>query len=249
MSAGAQRRCQLKDVELVGRFQRYRVDVRRSRRHRLVLPQRDGGAVHPHRKAHTGRPAIPKCPRESVVTTAAAQGILRTAETRMLVLEDRARVVVETADQLGIELERDVFRRQSFLDHAERLSAGGAEVVDDVRRVALHRLVLWILGIEQPKRVLLEARPALFAQLGKMRPIVLTKQVAVRGAADFVADAVQVQGYTSDVERGKPVPTEQDGLHVKHRAAVAEGFDSKLVELSKAAGLGPVVPEIWPHVV
>src|ERR1700737_1705215 len=108
MSAGAQRRCQMKDVELIGRLQRDRIDIRRRRHRGLALLEGDGGAVQPHRKADSGRRAIAQGRRESVVTTPTAQGILRTAKTRVLVLEDGACVVVETADQLGIELEWDL---------------------------------------------------------------------------------------------------------------------------------------------
>ena len=162
----------------------------------------------------------------------------------MLVLENRPRVVIESADQLGIERVGDFLRRQPFLDHPERFGAGRAEVIDDMRRLALQRLVLRILGIEEAQRVLLEACAALFAQLGKVRSIVLTQQLAVGGAADFVADAVQVQAHPSNLQLGKPIPADHDGLHVDHRAAIPNGFDDELVELPKASCLGPVIPEI-----
>src|SRR6202011_6401895 len=122
-------------------------------------------------------------------------------------------------------------------------------MVDEMRCIALQRLVEWILGVEEAERVLLEPRAALLAQIGKMRPVIRAQQLPVCWTANFIANAVQLQGHARDVEPGKPFPSKHDRLHVEQRATVTDGFDPELVKLSKASGLGPVVAEVRPHVV
>ena len=53
-----------------------------------------------------------------------------------------------------------------------------------------------------------------------------------------------MQAHPSNLQLGKPIPADHDGLHVDHRAAIPDGFDAELVELPKASCLGPVIPEI-----
>src|ERR1700737_1170405 len=121
-------------------------------------------------------------------------------------------------------------------------------MIDDVRGVALWRLVLRTLRVEAAKGILLEPRPALFAQLRKMRPVILAQQFPVGWPADLIANAVQVEAHAANVQRRKPVPSQHDRFHVEHRAGVTDGLDAELVELSKAPRLGTVVSEIRPVV-
>src|SRR5437879_1579548 len=55
ISARPQGRCQTENIELIRSLQGNRIDVRDGGRKRLALLQHDGGAFHPHRKAHSGR--------------------------------------------------------------------------------------------------------------------------------------------------------------------------------------------------
>ena len=167
----------------------------------------------------------------------------------MLVLEDGPRVVVETANQLGIELVRNLLCGQSFPDDAERLGAGRTEMIDDMRRLALQRLVLRVFRIKEAQWVLLEPGPAFLAEIGQVRSVILPQQLAIGRPADFIADAVQVQRDPGHLQGRKPVPSKRDGLDVEQRAAVTDRFDPELMQLTKASGLRPVVAEILTHVV
>ena len=167
----------------------------------------------------------------------------------MLVLEDRSRVVVEAANQTGIELEGNLFCSQCLFDDAERLGAGCAEMIDDARRIALQCLVLRILRIEEPQRIALEPRSALLAQPGQMRPVVVAQQLAVRRPADLVANAVEVKRHAGHLEPGKPVPPQHDGFDVEERAPIADGFDPELMEFVESPGLRAFGTEIGAQVV
>src|SRR6202011_3602432 len=137
---------------------------------------------------------------------AASQRVLRPAQAFVLVLEDRPSVVVETTNEIGIEIEGDLFCGQRLLDDAKGLGARCAQMIDDTRRIALERLVLGILRVEKTERVLLEARPALFAQRRKVRPVILAQEFPVSRPAHLIPNAVEVEAHAANVERGKPVP-------------------------------------------
>ena len=167
----------------------------------------------------------------------------------MLILEDRSGVVVEAANQTRIELEGNLFCSQGLFDDAKRLGAGCAQMVDDTRRIALQRLVLRILRIEEPERVALEPGPALLAQPGQVRPIVVAQQLAVRRPADLIANAVEVKRHAGNLEPGKPVPPQHDGFDVEEGARIADGFDSKLMEFVEPPSLRPFGTEVGAQVV
>ena len=66
----------------------------------------------------------------------------------MLEFEHGARVVIEASNEFWIEHIRDCFFRQRLFDERECLRAGLAEMVDDLRRVALQGLLSGVLGVE-----------------------------------------------------------------------------------------------------
>src|SRR5260370_8074419 len=82
-----------------------------------------------------------------------------------------------------------------------------------------------------------------------MRPVILAQEFPVRGPANLIADAVEVQADAANVEPGKPVPPQHDGFHVEQGARVPDGFDPKLMEFVKTARLWAFGSEIGAHVV
>jgi hypothetical protein len=63
-------------------------------------------------------------------------------------------------------------------------------MVDDAGGIFLGGLVGRILGIEKAQRVLFETEPALLAQPGEVRTVVITQHLPVCRPAYLVADAV-----------------------------------------------------------
>src|ERR1700694_2634382 len=82
-----------------------------------------------------------------------------------------------------------------------------------------------------------------------MRSVILTQQLPVRRPADLIANAVEVEGYAANVEPCKPAPPQNDGLHVEEGARITDGFNPKLMEFVKPAGLWTLGAEVWAHVV
>ena len=93
----------------------------------------------------------------------------------MLVLENRPGVVVEAAHQLRIQAEGYLLSLKGFFDGRKRFRARLAEVIYDARRVALQCLILGLLGVEEAKWVLFEARSAIGAELAQVRTVILAK--------------------------------------------------------------------------
>ena len=167
----------------------------------------------------------------------------------MLIFEDRSRVVVEAADQLGIQGEGNRFRGQPVLDRLEGLGAGLAEVVHHAGGLLLEFLVLRFFRVEEAQRVLLESRAAFRAQLGQMRAIVIAEPFPIRRTADVVADAVEQQVDPTDIESAEPLPPENDGFDIEQRAGVADRFDAELTKFVEATALRPLRPKIRAQVI
>src|SRR2546422_4752937 len=82
-----------------------------------------------------------------------------------------------------------------------------------------------------------------------MRSIVVPEQFAVRRTADFVADAVQLKVYPTDIEPAEPLPPQNDGFDIEDRAGVADCLDAELAEFVEATALRPLRPKIRSQVI
>src|SRR5207244_7379669 len=101
---------------------------------------------------------------ETVVPSAAANGVLRAVECLGGELEDRARVVVEATDEPGCDLVVDMECFEAVLDALEVLARLGGEVVTDRRRAGNRVVVLRALRIENAQWVQSKRFPRLFRQ-------------------------------------------------------------------------------------
>src|SRR3989442_9159001 len=98
-------------------------------------------------------------------------------------------------------------------------------MIDDARCIALQRLVLGILRIEETQGVALEARPAFLAEPGQMRPVVVAQQLAVRRSADLIANAVEV-------DRDAPISSPANQFHPSTMASTSRrGLASPMVSI------------------
>src|SRR6184192_814772 len=239
----------MKDVELVFGVDRQSPDVGRWRRKRLALLEHHGRSVQADGKANAGGRPVAQGRGQAIVASAAAERVLRPTEAFVLIFEYGPGVVVEAADQLGIQGEWNRFRAEPVPDRLEGLRAGLAEIVHHARRLLLQVLVLRFFRVEEAQRVLLESHAALRAQLAQVGAIVVTEQLAIRRTADLVPDAVEQEVDATGIERSEPAPTQHDGYDIEEGAGIADRFDTELTEFVEATALRPFRPKIRAQVI
>ena len=126
--------------------------ARAGRLRSAVLLEREGDAVDPE------SPAAARCRRaaelldQAVVAPAAPDSRLR-PEALALELEDRARVVVEPADQGRVELVGDAIRLEKLANPLEVLGVRLVEAVKQSRCVGHHLPRALVVGVESPQWV------------------------------------------------------------------------------------------------
>src|SRR2546430_2328889 len=124
---------------------------------------------------------------EAVISPARSQRILLPGRAAGIELEHGARVVVETADQIRVELVLDGCGIEQPAHRGPVLRAFVAEVVDDLRRTVLEGLLLWHFGVEEPQRIALQAQLRVAPQLRFERPVDFLQALQVWRAGVTVA--------------------------------------------------------------
>src|SRR3989339_413336 len=218
----------------------YLILVRHLDARLLHLPDH---ALHPAREAHAGRRFAAEELDQSIVPSAASDGILRTG---FLVpeLEDRLGVVVQSADEAGIF---DVGDLQFFevIEHRRvvLLAFGGEELLEGGRALE-EDLCVALLGVEQAQGIRRQALAVELREIALLADEVIPQRVGVGLAVLGGADVVDVQLHAlEELQVREDLRDDVDELRVETRVLESDHFQIELVELPVAALLRPVVAE------
>ena len=105
-----------------------------------------------------------------------------------------------------------------------------------------------VLGVEGAQRVLLDALADVLGELVPMLAQVGHELLAVGGPRLRRAQAAEPQPQGGDLEAAQQLIEQHDQLGVDQRRVGADRLGAELVELAKAARLGPLVPEVGAQV-
>ena len=173
-------------------------DVRKRRRgaHVPGVLQEQDHPLDADREAARGRGLAAELLEEAVVAPAARDGALR-AEPVADPLEHGAIVVVETADEPGIDLECDAGVGEQRLQAGEVRARPLAQAIDELRRAGNQRLQRGILAVEDPERVRVQAAPRIRVEIGLVLREVGDERAAMLEPLARVADRVQMSARPS----------------------------------------------------
>ena len=140
-------------------------------RRRPLLVERQEQAVQPDPEPDAGRGSAAEQLDEPVVATSTPERLLLALPSLDIELEGGPRVVVEPADETGLDAVGHTEYVEVFADRGEMRSARLAQAIRDARRPGIDGRHGRVLGIRQAEHVPLEAEPtaALAAALAESR--------------------------------------------------------------------------------
>ena len=221
------------------------LDPRRGgREHALgIAGQQD--PLDPRAEADAARPGrAAQGLDQPVVATATTDGVLRRVERVGRELEQRVVVVVEPADQPGLDLVRDPEDLQPLLHPIEARLRVRREVLQHLGRRGHHGLVLRPSGVQDPQRVERQRLPALLGEVGGVALQVGGQRGQVRGPAGVVAQRVDDQPSLGQPEGAVEAVEEGDDLDVGIRVVRPDDLGVDLEVLPVAGRLRGLVAEV-----
>ncbi len=153
-------------------------------------------------------------------------------------------VVVEAADELAVDGERNAQGREAGLHRREVRRRIGTVELGDLRRGGHECSIVGALRVEYTQRVLLQRDLALLAERLEVGLEVRLQRSDVSRAVGRLAERVEQQRHLLQPEGTEELPAEGDDLHVEVRVVGAEHFDAHLVELAVPPPLRLLVAEL-----
>ena len=225
---------------------RRRIGGRRAVSVALLLVECQEQPVEPDPEPDAGRGPAAEQLDEAVVAAATTDRLLLALAPLDIELERGPRVVVETADQPGLDPVRDAEGVEMRAHGSEMRGTGLAQTVGDARRRRVDRRHRRILRVGQPKHVPLEAVAFGRRQCVRVGPVIGGQLLDVGRPARLVTDRVEQHLDALDAGVAIEAHAELDDLGIDGRSRVADRLDVELPELAVATGLWAVVPEHRP---
>ncbi len=118
-----------------------------------------------------------------------------------------------------------------------------AQVIEDIGSIIEDFLGFSIFAIENSQRIAGQAILGVGIQVGFVRGEVVYKGFAVGSAIGFVADAIEVKFEVGEADGADEVGGNGDRFYIGTGIGTTEEFETELVELALASGLGAFVAE------
>ena|GEM_PF-666097 len=201
-------------------------------------------AFHTEGEPDAGSCRTAQCFGQTVIATAATDGVLRTFERIAGELERGAGVVVETANKPRRDLVGDI---ESVKARAHNIEMGrcflGEEVHHDWSGIN-DRLILWPLRVEYAQRVDFKRGTRLLGEVRRIGAQVRRECLHVRRTTGVVTQRVEKQPDLGETKCRVELRRERNDFNIDVRIIGAERFDANLRELSVAARLRSFVAEL-----
>src|ERR687892_2367301 len=126
----------------------------------MFFPQQKRQPLDSHRKTDARNSRSAQLLNETIVASASADGILR-AQLIAGPFESRATVVIETANQAGIENVGNLGLGQQTLHGIKVLTALSAETLENGWSFFGCLYAAWLLAVQYPERIALHAPSAI----------------------------------------------------------------------------------------
>ena len=129
---------------------------------------------------------------QAIIAPTAGNGVLR-PQSFSDHLKRRARIVIQPADELGIEHIADTNPSEEVGQRFEMLTTRLAEKCHGLRRVAHDGTAALLFTVEYPQRIALVAALALRAELIQVATDVTLELLTIARSADRIPQGIQVQ--------------------------------------------------------
>ena len=156
-------------------------------------------------------------------------------------------IIVEPAHQPRVAFPRDACSVEPGGYGAEEILSLARQKCVDIGRAVGDRAVARILAVQDPQRILVEPRQAVFGQIGAMAHKMLDQRRAPGIAARRIAERVERQRHAfGDAKLLQKLVGEHQQFGIGERAVAADHFGVELVKLAVATLLRALVPEQRP---
>src|SRR5579859_1057545 len=211
-----------------------------------LLLQQHHDALLPHRPADAGDAGAAQLLHQAVVAAAGAHRALRTESIRGP-LEDRARVVIEPAHQMGLGMILDAGALEVRAQGLEMRLRFRIQRVEQQRRPGDDPLHVRVLAVEDAQRIAVQAPPAILIQGGFMRAEISCELVAIGGARGGGAERIDEKLQAREAQPPQQPRRQQNHFRIDVRTREAECLRVDLMELTISSRLRPLAPEHRAH--